>query len=77
MNKPLIVIMEETRGKIKQVIVKTLKDSGLPAFLLEGIVMEVLAEVRAGKNEELTIAYGEISQKLANIEQDSKKEEGE
>lgn len=57
--KPLIVIIEETRIKTCRAINQIVTDSGLPAYLMEGIVEGVLADIRSQKCVEIVQANNE------------------
>ena len=50
---PLSVAMENAKGRIVQAVSQVSNDMELPAFLLEGIVADVLSEIRSKKNLEL------------------------
>lgn len=63
MEKPLILIIEETRKDMIQAINNVTAKSGIPAFLLEGIILEVLSDIRNMKNRELTAAIEEMNEK--------------
>ena len=50
---PLSVAMENAKGIIVQTVSQVSNDMKLPAYLLEGIVADVLSEIRSKKNIEL------------------------
>ena len=50
---PLSVIMENTKGKFIQAFNQVIEESKLPAYLVEGMLIELLPEVRNRKNMEL------------------------
>ncbi len=50
---PLSVIMENTKGKFIQAFNQVIEESKLPAYLVEGMLIELLSEVRNRKNMEL------------------------
>ena len=50
---PLSVAMENAKGIIVQTVSQVSNDMKLPAYLLEGIVADVLSEIRSKKNLEL------------------------
>lgn len=52
-STPLAVIMENARTKLITAFNEAAQESRLPAFLMEGIVEGLLAEIRARKNAEL------------------------
>lgn len=51
---PLSVAIEQTRTKIIRDVNKAISESGLPAYLLEGVFLELLADVREGKVREIS-----------------------
>lgn len=55
MNKgiPLSVLMENARGKLIQAFNQVLDETKLPAYLMEGMLLELLSETRNRKNLEL------------------------
>lgn len=55
-DMPLSVVMESARTKLITAFNETAQESRLPAFLLEGIVEGLLADIRARKNAELAAA---------------------
>lgn len=50
---PLSVIMENARGKLIQAYNQVLDETKLPAYLMEGMLIELLSETRNRKNLEL------------------------
>ncbi len=50
---PLSVLIENAKAELTQAFNQTLENSRLPAFLMEGIVLDLLAEVRKQKAIEL------------------------
>lgn len=52
-NIPLSVLMEQTKGKLIMSFNRIIDEVQLPAFLVEGMLLEILAEVRKQKNYEL------------------------
>lgn len=50
---PLSVLMESARGKLIQAFNQVIDETRLPAYLYEGMLAELLAEVRNRKNLEL------------------------
>ncbi len=61
-NIPLSVLLENAKGKFINAVNQTLEETNLPAYLMEGIVVEVLAEIRARKNLELVADYNSMNQ---------------
>ena len=50
---PLSVLMENARGKLMQAFNQVLDETKLPAYLMEGMLLELLSETRNRKNLEL------------------------
>ena len=50
---PLSVLMENARGKLVQAFNQLLDETKLPAYLMEGMLLELLSETRNRKNLEL------------------------
>lgn len=51
---PLSVAIEQTRVKIISAVNKAIAESKLPAYLLEGVFLELLADVRESKVREIS-----------------------
>lgn len=62
-NTSLSIILETAKGKFVSAFNEVLTDTKLPAYLVEGIVLEILADVRNRKNFELTMDYTAIQNK--------------
>lgn len=71
-NIPLSILIENTKGKLFEALNTTLKESGLPAFLIEGMILEILSEVRNMKNLELLSDFN----KMKELEKEKSEEEG-
>ena len=52
-NTPLSIMLESAKGKFVSAFNEVLADTKLPAYLVEGIVLEILADLRNRKNLEL------------------------
>lgn len=72
MNKPLIEIMENARTKTVGAVNQIIQESGLPAYLMEGILVGIVSDIRNQKNSELIRA---LQQKEACEKEVSKEEE--
>lgn len=71
-NIPLSVMMENTKGMMFEAFQQVQEKSNLPAYLMEGIIVDLLAQVRNQKNLELVSDM----QRMNQSEQE-KQEEGE
>lgn len=67
----LPIIMEQTKTMMRNAYNEVRRTTRLPAFLMEGILVELLAEVRNEKNAEI------MSQVAAEEEEETEKENGE
>jgi hypothetical protein len=61
-NIPLSILLENAKGKFINAFNQMLEETNLPAYLIEGILLEVLAETRARKNLELVSDYNAMNQ---------------
>lgn len=53
MKPTLIIILERARAILKNALNRVIKETALPAYLIEGILLDLLADVRAQKAVEL------------------------
>lgn len=67
----LPIIMEQTKTMMRNAYNEVRRTTRLPAFLMEGILVELLAEVRNEKNAEI------MSQVTAEEEEESEKSKPE
>lgn len=70
-KQPLSIMLENAKRLTFQAFNQVQKKTQLPAYLMEGIVMELLADIRNQKNLELVSDFNRMN------EQEEKKEEGE
>ena len=61
-NIPLSILLENAKGKFINAFNQILEETNLPAYLMEGIIVEVLAETRARKNIELVADCNSMNQ---------------
>lgn len=73
-NIPLSIMLENTRHMMFDSFSRIQEQSQLPAYLLEGIVVDLLSQVRNQKNLELVQDYNRMNQEKASEEE---KKEGE
>ena len=55
MKEPLSHLIENTRNRLTVEVNKILEESKLPAYLAEGIILEILSEIRRVKCAEIQI----------------------
>lgn len=75
-NMPLSLMMENAKGAMTNVFNQIVEQSNLPAYLLEGIVADLLSEIRKQKNLELVSDMNMMKQ-TEHSEQEEKKEGAE
>ena len=59
---PLSILLENAKGNFITAFNQITEETNLPAYLMEGIIVEVLAETRARKNLELVSDYNSMNQ---------------
>ena len=57
MNTPLSILLEKAKIRMTDSVNKAIQESNLPAYLIEGILSDILSDVRSQKNIELISAY--------------------
>lgn len=75
-NMPLSLMMENAKGAMMDAFNQIVEQSNLPAYLLEGIVADLLSEIRKQKNLELVTDMNRMKQ-TEHSEQEEKKEGAE
>ncbi len=60
----LAEIMEKTKAKVNESVTRTLEEANLPAYLAEGIILGVLADIRERKTVEMLALANNDIQKL-------------
>lgn len=61
-QQPLSIMLENAKGLTFQAINQVQEQTKLPAYLFEGILMEVLADIRNQKNMELVADFNRARQ---------------
>ena len=75
-NTPLSIMIENAKGALNQAFNEILQQSNLPAYLMEGIVVDLLSQIRCQKNLELVSDMNRMKQ-TEHSEQEEKKEGAE
>ena len=57
MKPTLIIILERARAILKNALNRVIAETALPAYLIEGVLLDLLAEVRAQKAAEIAVEY--------------------
>ena len=60
----LAEIMENTKSKVNESVMRALEEANLPAYLAEGIILGVLADIRERKAAEMLALANSDIQKL-------------
>jgi hypothetical protein len=73
-KQPLSVMLENAKGMTYQAFNQVQEKTQLPAYLMEGIIMEILADIRNQKNLELVSDFNRMqesqeSQKERKVEE--------
>lgn len=74
MNKPLIMILEETKNNIITSVNQIIEHSSVPAYLLEGIFAAILSDIRAQKNCELAAEYQKLMHEMTETEREGEQD---
>lgn len=75
-NMPLSIMIENAKGALNQAFNEILQQSNLPAYLMEGIVVDLLSQIRCQKNLELISDMNRMKQ-TEHSEQEEEKEGAE
>lgn len=75
-NMPLSIMIENAKGALNQAFNEILQQSNLPAYLMEGIVVDLLSQIRCQKNLELVSDMNRMK-RSEHTEQEEKKEGAE
>lgn len=70
-NMPLSIMLENAKGMMVDAFNQISEKTNLPAYLMEGIVLDLLSEVRSRKNLELVSDMNKMQQQT---KQEEKKE---
>ena len=68
----MAVMLEDAKSKMTESVNRVIQETGLPAYLIDGILSSILADVRNQKNTELLVEMKNASGKQGQ----KKKEEG-
>lgn len=72
----LAEMIENTSQRINAAVFNIMQESGLPAYLTEGIILGVLADVRERKAAELVMSIREEEKKAQAEENKEQNQEG-
>lgn len=68
-NIPLSVMIENAKGMMIDAFNQVQEKSNLPAYLMEGIIVDLLSQVRNQKNLELVQDYNRMNMDKVNNEE--------
>ena len=71
----LAEMMENTRQRINAAVFNIIQESGLPAYLTEGIILGVLADIRERKAAELLMSMYEGKKEQAEAKDQEQDQE--
>lgn len=63
---PLNIKIENVRGKINSALSEAIMEYGLPAFLVSGILADIMLDVKRQEKIELINSYNNISKLTGN-----------
>lgn len=64
MKPTLIIILERARAILKNALNRVIKETALPAYLIEGLLLDLLADVRAQKAVELAAECEDVLKQI-------------
>jgi len=65
-NIPLSIMMENAKGMMIDAFNQVQEKSNLPAYLMEGIIVDLLSQVRNQKNLELVQDYNRMNRETVS-----------
>lgn len=68
MNKSLVSTLENTKIKMMATFNQIVSEGNIPMYLYEGILLEMLSDVRTQKNVELVSEINTLQAKLQELE---------
>jgi len=69
---PLNVKLENVRGKLNTALSEVTMEYGLPAFLISGILADIMLDVKRQEKIELTNSYNNMMKELNEVEKTNK-----
>ena len=75
-NVPLSVMIENTKGMMFDAFGQIQEKTNLPAYLMEGVVLDLLSQVRNQKNLELISDMNRMSQQEETAKGETGQKEG-
>lgn len=69
-NMPLSLMLENAKGMMIDAFNQVQEKTNLPAYLMEGIVLDLLSQVRNQKNLELVSDMNRMNQQKESVEEE-------
>ena len=66
MNKPLIITLNEVKMNLASVINNAMQQEGLPCYLIEPILSEMLSTIREGVRNEMQAAQEQMEKEQSD-----------
>lgn len=73
----LMQVIEETRRRTKRAVGQIMKETAMPAYLMEGIIEGVLSDIREQKNAEMKLEQDAMLEQMRKETEEKKKTAGE
>lgn len=73
----LMQVIEETRRRTKSAVSQIMKETAMPAYLMEGIIEGVLSDIREQKNAEMKLEQDAMLEQMRKETEEKKKTAGE
>lgn len=73
----LMQVIEETRRRTKNAVGQIMKETAMPAYLMEGIVEGVLSDIREQKNAEMKLEQDAMMEQMKKEAEEKNQTAGE
>ena len=73
----LMQVIEETRRRTKNAVGQIMKETAMPAYLMEGIVEGVLSDIREQKNVEMKLEQDAMMEQMKKEAEEKNQTAGE
>ena len=70
----LMQVIEETRRRTKNAVGQIMKETAMPAYLMEGIIEGVLSDIREQKNAEMKMEQDAMMEQMKKEAAEEKKQ---
>jgi len=69
MKPSLVIILERARTILKNALHYAISETQLPAFLIEGILLDLLNDIREQKAKEITAEFEKVFESIPSSEE--------